>query len=109
MGQFLCDQRLGLRCPESSPFADPFQYRRTLRADAKSITNALVMVVSMGLVRRDCPHPVLVNASPTTDLDVISFLRALADARLRLAVRIPAWSLLLVAVLGISRCQSLRT
>jgi len=45
----------------------------------------------MGLGRRDCPHPVLVNASPTTDLDLISFLRALADARLRLAVRIPAW------------------
>jgi len=49
------------------------------------------MVVSMGLGRRDCPHPVLVNASPTTILDLISFLRALADARLRLAVRIPAW------------------
>jgi len=91
MGQFLCDQRLGLRCPESSPSADPLQYQRTLRADAKSGTNTLAMVVSMGLGRRDCPHPVLVNASPTTDLDLISFLRALADARQRLAVRIPAW------------------
>ena len=91
MEQFLCDQRLGLRCPESSPFADPLQYRRTLRADAKSVTNALAVVVSMGLGRRDCPHPVLVNASPTTDLNLMSFLRALADARLRLAVRIPAW------------------
>lgn len=91
MEQFLCDQRLGLRCPESSPFADPLQYRRTLRAAAKPVTNALAVVVSMELGRRDCPHPVLVNASPTTDLDLISFLRALADARLRLAVRIPAW------------------
>lgn len=32
-----------------------------------------------------------------------------ADARMRRGVRIPAWYLLLVAVLGIlSRCQSLR-
>ncbi len=49
------------------------------------------------------------NSATTTDLDLISFLRAIPDARLRRGVRIPAWYLLLVAVLGIlSRCQSLR-
>ena len=49
------------------------------------------------------------NASPATDLDLISYLRAIPDARMRRGVRIPAWYLLLVAVLGIlSGCQSLR-
>ena len=44
-----------------------------------------------------------------TDLDLISYLKAIPDARMRRGVRIPAWYLLLVAVLGIlSRCQSLR-
>ena len=49
------------------------------------------------------------TTAATTDLDLISFLRAIPDTRLRRGVRIPAWYLLLVAVLGIfSRCQSLR-
>ena len=49
------------------------------------------------------------TASAPTDLDLISFLQAIPDARMRRGVRIPAWYLLLVAVLGIlSRCQSLR-
>ena len=49
------------------------------------------------------------TAATTTDLDLISFLQAIPDARMRRGVRIPAWYLLLVAVLGIlSRCQSLR-
>ena len=44
-----------------------------------------------------------------TDLDLISYLKAIPDARMRRGVRIPAWYLMLVAVLGIlSRCQSLR-
>ena len=44
-----------------------------------------------------------------TDLDVVSYLKAIPDARMRRGVRIPAWYLMLVAVLGIlSRCQSLR-
>ena len=48
-------------------------------------------------------------ASAATDLDLISYLRAIPDARMRRGVRIPAWYLLLVAVLGIlSRCESLR-
>jgi len=52
---------------------------------------------------------VLDTTAATTDLDLISFLRAIPDTRLRRGVRIPAWYLLLVAVLGIfSRCQSLR-
>ena len=48
-------------------------------------------------------------ALPAIDLDLISFLKAIPDARMRRGIRIPAWYLLLVAVLGIlSRCQSLR-
>ena len=48
-------------------------------------------------------------ASTATDLDLISYLKAIPDARMRRGVRFPAWYLLLVAVLGIlSRCQSLR-
>ncbi|MFM9087660.1 MAG: transposase family protein [Cyanobium sp.] len=51
----------------------------------------------------------LESASAATDLDLISYLKAIPDARMRRGVRIPAWYLLLVAVLGIlSRCQSLR-
>lgn len=49
------------------------------------------------------------TAVASTDLDLISFLRAIPDPRMRRGVRIPPWNLLLVAVLGIvSRCQSLR-
>ena len=49
------------------------------------------------------------SASAATDLDLISYLKAIPDARMRRGVRFPAWYLLLVAVLGIlSGCQSLR-
>jgi hypothetical protein len=49
------------------------------------------------------------TVSAATDLDLISFLQAIPDARMRCGVRIPAWYLLLVAVLGmLSGCQSLR-
>jgi len=49
------------------------------------------------------------TAAVATDLDLISYLKAIPDARMRRGVRFPAWYLLLVAVLGIlSRCQSLR-
>jgi hypothetical protein len=52
---------------------------------------------------------VLESVSAATDLDLINYLKAIPDARMRRGVRIPAWYLLLVAVLGIlSRCQSLR-
>ena len=51
----------------------------------------------------------LESASTATDLDLISYLRSIPDARMRRGVRFPAWYLLLVAVLGIlSGCQSLR-
>ena len=51
----------------------------------------------------------LESVSAATDLDLISYLKAIPDARMRRGVRIPAWYLLLVTVLGIlSRCQSLR-
>ena len=49
------------------------------------------------------------SVSAATDLDLISFLKAIPDARMLRGVRIPAWYLLLVAVLGIlSKCESLR-
>ena len=49
------------------------------------------------------------SVSAATDLDLISYLKAIPDARIRRGVRIPAWYLLLVAVLGIlSKCESLR-
>jgi hypothetical protein len=52
---------------------------------------------------------VLQSVSAATDLDLISYLKAIPDARMRRGVRIPAWYLLLVAVLGIlSKCESLR-
>jgi hypothetical protein len=52
---------------------------------------------------------VLESVSAATDLDLISYLKAIQDARMRRGVRIPAWFMLLVAVLGIlSHCQSLR-
>ena len=48
----------------------------------------------------------LESVSAATDLDLISYLKAIPDARMRRGVRIPAWYLLLVAVLGIlSRCH----
>jgi hypothetical protein len=52
---------------------------------------------------------VLESASAATDLDLISNLRTIPDARMRRGVYFPAWHLLLVAVPGIlSGCQSLR-
>ncbi|WP_411871025.1 transposase family protein [Vulcanococcus limneticus] len=49
------------------------------------------------------------SVSSATDLDLISYLKAVPDARMRRGVRIPAWYLLLVAVLGIlSKCERLR-
>ena len=55
------------------------------------------------------PLSVFQSVSAATDLDLISYLKAIPDARMRRGVRIPAWYLLLVAVLGIlSKCESLR-
>jgi hypothetical protein len=49
------------------------------------------------------------SVSAASDLDLISFLKAIPDVRMRRGIRIPAWYLLLVAVLGIlSGCESLR-
>ena len=53
--------------------------------------------------------PVLESVSAANDLDLISYLKAIPEARIRWGVRIPALYLLLVAVLGnLSRCKSLR-
>ena len=41
------------------------------------------------------------SSATATDLDLISYLKSIPDARMRRGVRIPAWYLLLVAVLGI--------
>ena len=63
----------------------------------------------MGLGRWYRLLPVPETASAATDLDLISYLQAIPVARMRRGVRIPAWYLMLVAVLGIlSRSQSLR-
>ena len=51
----------------------------------------------------------LQSLSTATDLDLITYLKAIPDTRMRRGVRIPACYLLLVAVLGILRkCESLR-
>ncbi|MFQ6540305.1 MULTISPECIES: hypothetical protein [Aphanothece] len=57
--------------------------------------------------------PSLCPKAPRTannlDLNLTSHLKAIPDARMLRGVQIPAWYLLLLAVLGIlSRCQSLR-
>ena len=47
------------------------------------------------------------SVPPATDLDLISCLKAIPDARKRRGVRNSAWYLLLVVVLGIlSKCES---
>ena len=52
------------------------------------------------------PNPAV---SADTSLDLISFLQAMPDPRMKRGVRIPSWYLLLVSVLGIlSECRSLR-
>jgi hypothetical protein len=49
------------------------------------------------------------SQAAAADLDLISFLQAIPEPRMRRGIRIPAWYLLLVAILGIlSSCQSLR-
>ncbi len=49
------------------------------------------------------------SVSAATDVDLISFLRAIPGTRMRRGIRIQVWYLLLVAVLGIlSKCESLR-
>lgn len=48
------------------------------------------------------------SASVVSDLNLISYLRSIPDARMRRVVGFPAWYLLLLAVLGIlSGCQNL--
>jgi len=49
------------------------------------------------------------SVSAATALYLISYLKAIPDARMSRVVRIPAWYLLLVAVLVIlSKCENLR-
>ncbi len=63
----------------------------------------------MGFAERACSFSVPETGSAATDLDLISFLKAIPDVRMRRGICIPAWYLLLVAVLGIlSGCESLR-
>jgi hypothetical protein len=45
--------------------------------------------------------PLLENPAATTDL--ISFLKALPDCRMRRGIRFPQWWMLLVAILAINR------
>jgi hypothetical protein len=44
------------------------------------------------------------STSAASDLDLICYLRAIPDSRMRGGVRIPAWCLLL-AVLGLELCR----
>lgn len=53
----------------------------------------------MGWGRLNRPLLVLESASAVTDLDLISDLRSIPDARMRRGVRFQAWYLLLLAVL----------
>ena len=46
------------------------------------------------------------TASAATDLDLISFLKAIPDVRLRRGIRIPAWYLLLVVSTDIENCTT---
>jgi len=69
-----------------------------IRADSKSVPVSLAGAASMGWGRRNRPLSVLESASAATDLDLISYLRSIPDARMRRGVRFPAWYLLLVAV-----------
>lgn len=51
----------------------------------------------------------LESVSTATNLDLIGYLKEIPYARMRRGVRIPAWYLLLVAMLGnLSLCQRLR-
>jgi hypothetical protein len=55
------------------------------------------------LLGGDCLYPLPESPAAATDLDLISFLRAIPDTRMRRGIRNPAWYLLLVAILGILR------
>ena len=46
------------------------------------------------------PFLVPETASAATDLDLISFLKAIPDARMRRGARLPAWYLLLTVNMG---------
>jgi len=52
---------------------------------------------------------VLESVSAATDLDLISYLKAIPDARMLRGVRFPAWYLLLVAVLSHSHAANRRS
>jgi hypothetical protein len=58
------------------------------------------------LVRRSCPN-LLVSAleKPVAATDLISFLKALPNCRLRRGIRYPQWWMLLVAILAILSYQ----
>jgi len=45
------------------------------------------------------------STSAATDLDLICQFRAIPDPRMRRGVRIPAWYLLLLAVLSLELCR----
>ena len=54
-----------------------------------------------GLRSAELPLPCARKPFSLDDLDLISYLRSIPDARMRRGVRIPAWYLLLVGVLSI--------
>ena len=69
----------------------------------------LALAASIGFAGRPCSFSVPETGSAASDLDLISFLKAIPHVRMRRGIPIPAWYLLLVAVLGIlNGCESLR-
>lgn len=79
------------------------------KANSETVPGALAEPISIGLGRKNISLLVLDSTSAAIDLTVNSYLRTTPDAQMRREMRIPAWYLLLVAVLGIlRRYRSLR-
>ena len=62
----------------------------SLRADSEYVTGARAGLTLIGF--EGSGHPSFVLEAPTaaTDLDLISFLKAIPDTRMRRGIRIPA-------------------
>ena len=65
--------------------------RIAARTDSKSVRRSLGGAVSMSRGRCNRFLPVLESVSAATNLDLISYLKAIPVARMRRDVRIPSW------------------
>ena len=59
----------------------------TCRADSKCVTSCPARAASMRLGRQNCAFPLFEAALPETDLEQISFLKAIPDSRMRRRIR----------------------